>query len=585
MARKISGRQQDQELVALRHRMRHSAAHVMADAVIQLFPEAKIGIGPPTDDGFYYDFQVSRPFTPEDLEQIEGRMREAVSGSFPFQKEIISREQARDLFTDQPYKLELIDEIPVEEPLSIYRHGGFVDLCQGPHVESTDRIPALKLLTVAGAYWRGEERRPMLQRIYGTAFESDVALAEHLELLEEAEKRDHRRLGRQLDLFSVHDEVGSGLIIWHPKGGQIRTIIEDYWGNLHYQHGYDVVYSPHLGRSQLWQTSGHLDFYRESMYSPMDIDGQEYYVKPMNCPFHIMIYRSALRSYRELPIRYAELGTVYRYERSGVLHGLMRVRGFTQDDAHIFCRPEQVEEEVLGVLDLTFELLDNFGFTDYDISLSTRPEKFVGEPQMWEHATSSLARALESRDLDYDLDEGGGAFYGPKIDVKIRDALGREWQCTTVQFDFNLPERFDLVFQGSDGAHHRPYMVHRAIMGSVERFMGVLIEHYGGAFPVWLAPVQAALIPIADRHIDYTLEVRDALKTNGFRVQVDSRSERMNLKIRDAQLQKVPYMLVAGDQEMGQGTVSVRLRSGENLGAMTVSSLLEMLNEDLKSRR
>ena len=568
----------------MRYRMRHSAAHLMADAVLQLFPEAKIGIGPPIVDGFYYDFQVSRPFTPQDLEHIEAIMKETVSRSFPFQKEAISRQEARDLFNDQPYKLELIDEIPPDEPLSNYRHGGFVDLCQGPHVETTGGIPAFKLLSVAGAYWKGDETRPMLQRIYGTAFESTIALEEHLNLLEEAQKRDHRRLGRQLDLFSIHDDVGSGLIIWHPKGGRVRSIIQDYWQQLHYRRGYDVVYSPHIGRSRLWQTSGHLDFYRESMYSPIDIEGQEYYLKPMNCPFHIMIYRSDLRSYRELPLRYAELGTVYRHERSGVLHGLMRVRGFTQDDAHIFCRPDQVEDEVLGVLDLTFELLNTFGFTDHEISLSTRPEKFVGEVEMWDHATHSLASALDARHLEYDIDEGGGAFYGPKIDVMIKDALGRAWQCTTVQFDFNLPERFDLTFQGSDGGQHRPYMVHRAILGSMERFLGVLIEHHGGAFPLWLAPVQAIVIPIADRHIDYALQVRDTLMGQGFRVEVDSRRERMNLKVRDAQLQKVPYMLIVGDAEIGQGTVSVRPRSEENLGSMALSGLLERLKEELGRR-
>ena len=574
----------DQDLAALRYRMRHSAAHVMADAVMQLFPEAKIGIGPPTDEGFYYDFQVSRPFTPDDLERIEARMRETVSGASPLEKEVISREQARELFGSQPYKLELIDGIPTDEPLSTYCHGGFVDLCQGPHVESTGKIPAFKLLTVAGAYWRGDENRTMLQRIYGTAFESTTALEEYLKLLEEAEKRDHRRLGRQLDLFSIHEDVGPGLIIWHPKGGRVRTIIQDYWQELHDKHNYHVVYSPHVGRSRLWRTSGHLDFYSESMYPPMDIEGQEYYLKPMNCPFHIMIYRSALRSYRELPIRYAELGTVYRYERSGVLHGLMRVRGFTQDDAHIFCSPDQVEDEVLGVLDLTFELLDTFGFTDYAISLSSRPEKYVGEPDMWDHATQSLARALEVRNLDYDMDEGGGAFYGPKIDIKIKDALGREWQCTTVQFDFNLPERFDLNFQGSDGGQHRPYMVHRAILGSIERFLGILVEHYAGAFPLWLAPVQAVVIPIADRHIDYALQTKEVLRSQGFRVEVDARGERMNLKIRDAQLQKVPYMLIVGDAEMAEGSVSVRLRSEENLGSMALSGLIERLGEELASK-
>ena len=582
--RRSSDTEQVQELAALRHRMRHSAAHVMADAVLRLFPEAKIGIGPPTEDGFYYDFQVSRPFTPDDLERIEAIMKETVSQDIPLERDVLGRGEMKDLFTDQPFKLELIDEIPPDEPLSTFRHGEFVDLCQGPHVESTGKIAALKLLTVAGAYWRGDEERPMLQRIYGTAFEDVAALEKHLELLEEAGRRDHRRLGRQLDLFSIHEEVGPGLIIWHPKGGRVRTIIENYWQELHYRRGYEVVYSPHLGRSRLWQTSGHLDFYSDSMYPPMDVEGQAYYIKPMNCPFHIMVYRSALRSYRELPQRYAELGTVYRYERSGVLHGLMRVRGFTQDDAHIFCRPDQVEDEVLGVLDLTFELLRAFGFPEYDISLSTRPDKFVGEPEMWDHATQSLARALESRDLDYDVDEGGGAFYGPKIDVKIKDALGRAWQCTTVQFDFNLPERFDLNFQGSDGGQHRPYMVHRAIMGSMERFLGVLIEHYGGAFPVWLAPVQAVVIPIADRHMDYASRRADGLRGQGFRVEIDSRKERMNLKIREAQLQKVPYMLVVGDSEIAEDTVSVRLRNEENLGAMGLPRLVELLNADVSDR-
>ena len=576
---------QAQELTDLRHRMRHSAAHVMADAVLRLFPEAKIGIGPPTNEGFYYDFDVSRPFTPQDLEAIESIMRDTVSRDHPFQMEVVGRDHARELFTDQPYKLELIDEIPTDEPLSTYRHGEFVDLCQGPHVESTGQIAALKLLTVAGAYWRGSEKRPMLQRIYGTAFESTAAQDEYLRLLEEAEKRDHRRLGRQLDLFSINEEVGSGLIIWHPKGGRVRTIIQDYWQQLHYRSGYDVVFSPHVGRSRLWQISGHLDFFSEAMYSPMDIEGQDYYLKPMNCPFHIMIYWSSLRSYRELPLRYAELGTVYRYERSGVLHGLMRVRGFTQDDAHIFCRADQVADEVLGVLDMTFELLDTFGFKDYEISLSTRPDKFVGDPDTWEHATQSLASALEARGLDYDIDEGGGAFYGPKIDVKIKDALGRAWQCTTVQFDFNLPERFDLTFQGSDGGQHRPYMVHRAIMGSMERFLGVLIEHYGGAFPLWLAPVQALVIPIADRHGDYAVRVKDTLNRAGFRAEVDFRKERMNLKIRDAQLQKVPYMLVVGDEEEANGTVAVRLRSEENLGPTALPDLLELLQEDLRLRK
>ncbi|MCH8279193.1 MAG: threonine--tRNA ligase [Chloroflexi bacterium] len=569
---------------ALRHRLRHSAAHVMADAVLKLFPEAKMGIGPPIHDGFYYDFEVSRPFTPEDLEEIEKLMGQTIAAGHQFHREEIGREEAKTLFSGQPYKLEIIDDLSEETTLSIFRHNEFVDLCQGPHVENTADISAVKLMNVAGAYWRGDEHRPMLQRIYGTAFESQQALDDHLARLEEAERRDHRILGRQLGLFSIHDEIGPGLIVWHPKGGLVRTIIENYWRDLHYRRGYDILYSPHIGRAQLWQTSGHLDFYRESMYAPLEIDDQEYFLKPMNCPFHIMVYRSSLRSYRELPLRFAELGTVYRYERSGVLHGLMRVRGFTQDDAHIFCRPDQVEDEIGGVLDLTFELLEAFGFTDYSIMLSTRPEKYVGEPEMWDHATQSLRQSLEARNLSFDMDEGGGAFYGPKIDIKIKDALGRAWQCTTVQFDFNLPERFDLVYQDSEGGRSRPYMVHRAILGSMERFMGVLIEHYAGAFPLWLAPVQAVVIPIADRHNEYAEQVKDALAAGGFRAEVDSRSERMNLKIRNAQMQKVPYMLVVGDKEMEAQTVSVRHREEGDLGAMALDALLEKLKGELGER-
>ena len=569
--------------LALRHRMRHSAAHVMAEAVLQLFPDAKIAIGPPTQDGFYYDFDVPRPFTPEDLEQIEQLMSRSIAARLPFQRQEIEREEARSLFANQPYKLEIIEGLQDAETLSIYRHGDFVDLCQGPHVGNTGDIPAVKLLNVAGAYWRGDEGRPMLQRIYGTAFESREQLDEHLARLEEAEKRDHRLLGRQLGLFTVHEEIGPGLIVWHPKGGQVRTIIEDYWRELHYRRGYDIVYSPHIGRGRLWQTSGHLDFYRESMYAALEVDDQEYFLKPMNCPFHIMIYRSTLRSYRELPLRFAELGTVYRYERSGVLHGLMRVRGFTQDDAHIFCQPDQVETEVGGVLDLTFELLDAFGFADYGVSLSTRPDKYVGDPEMWDHATGSLRTALEQRHLAFEVDEGGGAFYGPKIDINITDALGRAWQCTTVQFDFNLPERFDLTFQDAGGGRSRPYMVHRAVLGSMERFLGVLIEHYGGAFPLWLAPVQASVIPIADRHLEYAQQVQGTLTGAGFRVEVDGRSERMNLKIRNAQMMKVPYMLVVGDREMEAGAVAVRQRDGEDLGAMKLAVFLERLKQEAKS--
>ena len=567
------------ELEALRHRMRHSASHLMADAVLELFPEAKFAIGPPTDDGFYYDFDVPKPFTPEDLGRVEALMHRRIAADSPFVRTEVAREEAQGRFQDQPYKQELISAIPQGEAISTYSHGDFVDLCEGPHVERTGQVAAFKLLSVAGAYWRGNEHNPMLQRIYGTAFESQEALDDYLQRLEEAERRDHRRLGRELDLFSIHDEVGPGLIIWHPKGAMVRTLIEDLWRREHLRRGYQFAYSPHIGRSRLWETSGHLDFYQDSMYSPMDVEGQEYYAKPMSCPFHVMYYKSGLRSYRDLPMRIGELAAVYRYEKSGVLHGLLRVRGFTQDDAHIFCRPDQVEEEIQGVMDFTFYLLGLFGFTGYEVYLSTRPEKFVGEPQQWEMAQEALRRALKRQGIEYGVDEGGGAFYGPKIDVKIRDALGRSWQCTTVQFDFNLPQRFDLTYAGEDGHEHQPYMVHRAILGSLERFLGVLIEHYAGAFPVWLAPVQAVVIPIADRHLPYAGRVASVLRDRGLRVEVDQRGARMQAKIRDAQLMKVPYMLVVGDKEAEAEAAAVRLRDGSNLGALALAEVTERILE------
>ena len=589
------------------YKLRHSTAHVMAEAVLELFPEAKLGIGPPIENGFYYDFDLGmdengrpRTFTPEDLERIEARMREIVKGRWPFEVQEVSADEARKIFADQPYKLELIDELekgnvdeygnPVEDPvpITIYRQHNFVDLCRGPHVPHTGYIKpnAFKLLSTAAAYWRGDERRPMLQRIYGTAWKNKTQLEAYLQRLAEIEKRDHRRLGVELDLFStVPDQVGGGLILWHPKGGRIRTIIEDFARQQHLEGGYEIVYTPHIGRSKLWETSGHLDFYRENMYAPMDIEGQQYYLKPMNCPFHIMIYKSRRRSYRELPMRLAEWGTVYRFERSGVLHGLMRVRGFTQDDAHIFCTPEQVEDEIKRVLDFSLDMLEAFGFHEFDLYVSTRPEKYVGDPAQWDKATEALKRAVESRGLDYEVKEGEGAFYGPKIDIDIKDALGRAWQCTTIQFDFNLPERFDLKFVGEDGREHRPYMVHRALLGSMERFFGVLIEHYGGAFPVWLAPVQAILIPIADRHAPYAQEVAQQLRAAGLRVQVDDRRERMNAKIRDAQLQKIPYMLIVGDREAEAGAVAVRLRTEEDLGAMSVADFIAMAQEAVAEKR
>ena len=565
-------------------RLRHSASHIMAEAVLSLFPDAKLGIGPPIDTGFYYDFDLPRSLTLDDLQVIEERMRQSISGDQPFVQQEVSKEEARRLFAQQPYKLELIEEI-ADEKVSTYRHGDFLDLCAGPHVASTGKVQAFKLTSIAGAYWRGDEQRPMLQRIYGALFETEEDLADHLRRLEEAQRRDHRRLGRELDLFSFHEEFGPGLVYWHPKGGRIRTIIEDLWRQEHYKAGYEIVYTPHLGKAALWDVSGHLDFYRENMYAPMDVDGQEYFVKPMNCPFHIEIYKSAVRSYRDLPMRMAELGTVYRYERSGVLHGLLRLRGFTQDDAHIFCRPDQVEEEVIRAVDFGIHYLRLFGFDEYLLCLSTRPDKYVGSIEEWDQATEALRQAVQSSGMSYEVDEGGGVFYGPKIDIHVRDPIGRTWQLTTVQFDFNLPERFDLAFIGQDGREHRPYMVHRALLGSLERFLGVLIEHYAGAFPLWLAPVQVMLVPIADRHVEHARWVASELEAAGLRVEVDERSERMQAKIRDAQLQKVPYMLVVGDKEVEAQAVAVRLRSGEDLGAMSVDAFLAKAVDEVRERR
>ena len=570
----------ESDLSELRKRIRHSASHVMADVVTRMYPGTRLAIGPPTDDGFYYDFDTPEPFSDDDLERIEERMRDVIARDFSFELQEYPRDEALEMHSGEPMKLEIIGEIPEGDSITTYRHGEFEDLCAGPHVESTGKIPAFKLLSVAGAYWRGDERRQMLQRVYGTAFESQEALDEHLSRLEEARRRDHRHLGRQLDLFSMHDETGPGLIVWHPKGATVRGIVEEFWKGEHRRRGYDLVYTPHIGRSTLWQTSGHLDFFKENMFAAMEMEGYDYYLKPMNCPFHILYYKTDLRSYRNLPMRVGELGTVYRNERAGVVHGLLRVRGMTQDDAHIFCRPDQVEEEINGVLDLTFFLMKSFGFDEYDVMLSTRPEKAVGEVEQWELATASLRNTLEARGIEYGVDEGGGAFYGPKIDIYIRDAIGRLWQCTTVQFDFNLPERFGLTYIGEDGREHRPYMVHRALLGSLERFMGVLIEHYGGAFPTWLSPVQAVVIPIAERHLGYARQVQEQIAGAGIRVETDDRNERMNAKIRDAQLQKVPYMLVVGDREAEAEAAAVRLRSGENLGAVPVSQVIERISSE-----
>ena len=564
--------------------MRHSAAHIMAEAVQSLFPEVRFGIGPAIEDGFYYDFDLPRPLSPDDLPAIEAKMREIIAQDSPFVCQEVDKGTARKLFSSQPYKLELIDEL-TDEQVTIYRQGTFSDLCRGPHVASTGEVKAFKLLHIAGAYWRGDERRPMLQRIYGTAFETEEDLTQYLATLEEAVRRDHRRLGKELELFSIHEEAGSGLIFWHPKGASIRNIIEEFWKAEHIKRGYELVYTPHIAKRELWERSGHWEFYQESMYPPMDIEGQGYLLRPMNCPGHILMYKSKLRSYRELPLRWAELGTVYRWERSGVLHGLTRVRGFTQDDAHIFCRLDQLEDEVIAVLELARFMLTTFGFPDYQILLSTRPEKYAGTIEIWEQATETLSRALTHLELPYAVSPGEGVFYGPKIDIVLKDALGRSWQGPTIQVDFNLPERFELSYIGRDGREHRVAMIHRTVLGSMERFFGCLIEHYGGAFPVWLAPIQVVIIPIADRHLEYAREVESELNAQGLRIQLDERSERMNLKIRDAQLEKIPYMLMVGDKEVKSSTVTVRLRSGENIRAQSLASFIAQVKDAIQSKR
>jgi threonyl-tRNA synthetase len=582
------------------HKLRHSTAHVMADAVLAMFPEGKLAFGPPIENGFYYDFDLPRSLTPEDLAEIERRMKAIIEGDFGFEHEDVSVQEARAIFADQPYKIDQIDKLSSGEEdehgekgaepvshLSIYRHAQFTDLCRGPHLERTGQIPvdAFRLLNIAGAYWRGDEHQPMLQRIYGTVWETREDLEGYLWRLEEAARRDHRKLGRSLDLFSIQDAGGPGLICWHPHGARLRRTIEEFWYQEHERGGYEIVYTPHVGKAELWGISGHLDHYRESMYSPMDVEGQDYYIKPMNCPYQMLIYKSRRRSYRELPLRWAELGTVYRYERSGVLHGLLRVRGFTIDDAHIICRPDQVEDEVMRVYDFSLDMLQAFGFREFAVYLATRPESYVGVPARWDQAQVALQRALEARELPYKVDEGGGAFYGPKIDIKVRDALGREWQTTTIQFDFNLPELFEMTYVGEDGLEHQPYVVHRALLGSLERFFGMLIEHFGGAFPVWLAPVQAILIPIAERHNAYAHEVAGWLKQAGLRVEVNDSNDRMQAKIRDAQLQKVPYMLVIGDREVESGSVALRLRDGQDLGSHSIADLEALAREAIAEKR
>ena len=562
--------------------VRHSAAHIMAAAVRHLWPDALFDIGPATEDGFYYDFDLSHRLTEEDFPAIEAEMAKIIAENVPFVREEKSRNDVMELMKSrgQAFKLERLADIPEGETITLYHSGDFTDLCRGPHVAAAGEIKAFKILSVAGSYFRGDEKNKMLQRLYGTAFLSQEDLDAFLKMREEAKARDHRVLGRDLDLFSIQEAVGPGLVHWHPKGARIRATIEEFWRREHYRHGYEMVYTPHIGRANLWETSGHLGFYSENMYAPMDIDEQRYYIKPMNCPFHIQIYKSRKRSYRELPIRWAELGTVYRYERAGVLHGLMRVRGFTQDDAHIYCAEDQVESEIRECVRFAIAMWRVFGFKDVTAYLATRPAKAVGDPARWDLAQKSLVAALTAEGIAYEIDEGGGAFYGPKIDIKVRDAIGREWQVSTVQFDFNLPERFDMVFTGPDGQDHRPYMIHRALLGSIERFFGILIEHYAGAFPLWLAPVQIELIPVNDKALPAVQKVADALRARDFRVHVDARSDKMGAKIRDARLQKIPYMLVMGAREAESGTVSVRSRAEGDLGAMTLDAFIAKLDAE-----
>ena len=561
--------------------MRHSAAHVMAEAVRSLFPQVKVAIGPAIEAGFYYDFDAPEPFTPEDLARIEKRMAKIVSRNLPFERREVSKEEALGLFREQgeAYKVEILEDIPGDR-VSLYHQGDFVDLCRGPHVPSTGYLRAFKLTAISGAYWRGDEHRPMLQRLYGTAFPTPEELARHLELLEEAKRRDHRRLGRELRLFLIEEEAGPGLVIYLPKGAILRSIIEDFERREHAKRGYKMVMGPQILKADLWKRSGHWDNYRDHMYF-CEVEGQGYGVKPMNCVAHMLIYKSRGRSYRELPLRLFELGTVLRHERSGVLHGLTRVRQFTQDDAHIICTPEQVESEILGVLDFVAEVMAIFGF-EYEVELSTRPEKSIGSDAEWELATSALTGALKTRNLPYHVCEGEGAFYGPKIDIKLKDALQRRWQCATIQCDFTLPERFDLTYVGADGQRHRPVMLHRVILGSLERFMGVLVEHFAGAFPVWLAPVQVILLPITDRVHAYAQEVEQLMRAAGLRVELDSRPETLRYKIREAQLQKIPYMVIMGDREAESRTLSPRLRDGTEWKDVPLDTFIARVQEEGK---
>jgi threonyl-tRNA synthetase len=568
------------------YRLRHSAAHVLATAVTELFPDVKVAGGPPVENGFYYDFARAQPFTPEDLERIEARMREIAAEGQRFEYSETSKEEARARFeaAGEKYKLHFLSQIPDGARVTYYRNGPFLDLCRGPHVATTRDIGAFKLTHVAGAYWLGSERNEMLQRIYGTAFASEPELADHLHRIEESLRRDHRRLGREMDLFSIHEEVGPGLVLWHQKAAMVRHVMEQLWKDEHLRRGYELVYTPHIANEKLFSISGHLENYADLMYAPMDIDGQNYRLKPMNCPGHIMIYQTRKHSYRDLPIRMAELGTVYRYERSGVLHGMERVRGFTQDDSHIFCTREQLADEVAGILDLMDFLLRTYGY-DYVAFLATRPhDKFLGSEEEWDFATEALRQALERRGLPYEVDEGGGAFYAPKIDVKLKDAIGRQWQCPTIQVDLNLPKRFGVTYTGPDGQEHECIMLHRALYGSLERFVGIYIEHTGGEFPVWIAPVQVAVIPANAKALDYARDTAAMLKAGGVRVEIDERDEKMGAKIRDAELAKIPYMVVVGLREAEAGTVSPRRKGQGQLEAMTRQAFLERVQQETRER-
>jgi threonyl-tRNA synthetase len=570
--------------------LRHSAAHLLAAAVLELFPNVKLGIGPPIDTGFFYDFVRAEPFTPEDLERIEKKMRELAAQDIPNERKMMPKPEAIELYRkwDQGFKCELVEERAIEPMVSFYTTGKFIDFCRGPHIPSTGRIRAFKLMSVAGAYWKGQEGNPQMQRIYGACFYTQQELDAYLHRLEEAKRRDHRRLGQELDLFSVQEEAGPGLIFWHPKGGLVRKIMEDWLRDELLRRGYDLVFTPHIMRLELWKTSGHANFYRENMFGPIEVEKDDYQLKPMNCPGHILIYKSRLRSYRELPVRLAELGTVYRYERSGVLHGLLRVRGFTQDDAHIFCMPEQIESEIEACIDFAFAVMKTFGFSDYVVELSDwdakHPENYAGSPEDWARSTGALQTTLTRLNIPFKRMEGEAAFYGPKIDVKLIDAIGRPWQLTTVQFDFNLPGRFGLEYVGEDGNRHQPLMVHRALWGSVERFFGILIEHYAGAFPVWLAPVQVEVLPLSEKFAEYGKKVAAALKDAGFRAHLDDRNEKLQAKIRDAQMLKIPYMLIVGGKEAEAGTVSVRQQSKGDLGPRPLAEFLSDLRKQVDAR-